>query len=64
MDNRSVNAKESPYEYLNSCKNFKRDVIKAAKELFYPESVIQRLEAATSKNELTRIMKNARLRDC
>lgn len=44
-------------------KFFKRNTVIAAKELRYPESYIQRIEAAKTEQEITRIMKEARLRD-
>ena len=40
--------------------NYKRTAIKTAKELFYHESVILRLQSATTENEIARIMKTAR----
>ena len=40
--------------------NYKRQTIKTAKELLYPQSVILRLQSATTESEITRIMKTAR----
>lgn len=40
--------------------NYKRTAIKTAKELFYPSSVILRLQYATTESEICRIMKTAR----
>ena len=42
--------------------NYKRTAIKTAKELFYPQSVILRLQSATTESEIARIMKTARER--
>ena len=41
-------------------KPVKRDYIKAAKELFYPASVIRKLEEAKTEYECDKIMSNAR----
>ena len=43
--------------------NYKRTAIKTARELFYPESVILRLQSATTENEICRIMRTAREQD-
>ena len=43
-----------------SMKQYKRHIISVAKQLGYKESVISRLENATSENEITRIMNMAR----
>ena len=40
--------------------NYKRNAIRTAKELFYPQSVILRLQSATTESEIARIMKTAR----
>ena len=40
--------------------NYKRTAIRAAKDLFYPQSVILRLQSATTENEICRIMRTAR----
>lgn len=40
--------------------NYKRTAIKTAKDLLYPQSVILRLQAATTVSEIARIMKTAR----
>ena len=40
--------------------NYKRQAITIAKQLFYPQSVILRLQSATTENEIARIMKTAR----
>ena len=40
--------------------NYKRQAIKIAKDLFYPQSVILRLQSATTESEICRIMKTAR----
>ena len=40
--------------------NYKRTAIKTAKDLFYPQSVILRLQSATTESEIARIMKTAR----
>ena len=42
--------------------NYKRTAIKTAKELFYPNSVILRLQSATTESEIARIMKTTRER--
>ena len=42
--------------------NYKRTAIKIARELFYPQSVILRLQSATTEIEITRIMRTARER--
>ena len=43
--------------------NYKRQAIKTAKELFYPNSVILRLQSATTESEIARIMKTARTQE-
>lgn len=43
-----------------STKQYKRHIISVAKQLGYKENVIVRLKAATSENEMTRIMNMAR----
>ena len=40
--------------------NDKRTAIRTAKDLFYPQSVILRLQSATTESEIARIMKTAR----
>ena len=40
--------------------NYKRRAITTAKDLLYPETVITRLEAATTEIEISRIMTQAR----
>ena len=40
--------------------NYKRTAIRTAKDLFYPQSVILRLQSATTENEICRIMRTAR----
>ena len=40
--------------------NYKRKAIRTAKDLFYPQSVILRLQSATTESEIARIMKTAR----
>ena len=40
--------------------NYKRTAIKTARELFYPQSVILRLQSATTESEIARIMRTAR----
>lgn len=40
--------------------NYKRKAIVTAKDLFYPQSVISRLQSATTESEIARIMKTAR----
>ena len=40
--------------------NYKRQAIATAKDLFYPQSVILRLQSATTESEIARIMKTAR----
>ena len=42
--------------------NYKRQAIAAAEDLFYPNSVILRLQSATTESEIARIMKTARER--
>lgn len=39
---------------------YRKDVLKAAKELMYDEEVIHKVENARSFSEITRIMKTAR----
>ena len=43
--------------------NYKRTAIKTARELYYPQSVILRLQSATTESEIARIMKTAREED-
>ena len=43
--------------------NYKRTAIKTAKDLFYPQSVILRLQSATTESEIARIMKTARTQE-
>ena len=40
--------------------NYKRTAIAIARDLYYPQSVILRLQSATTENEICRIMKTAR----
>lgn len=40
--------------------NYKQKAIAAAKQLYYAQSVIERLKAATTETEISRIMKTAR----
>ena len=40
--------------------NFKKEEKRIAKELFYPYSVMTKIENATSESEVIRIMKTAR----
>lgn len=40
--------------------NYKRIAIATAKDLYYPKSVILRLQSATTESEICRIMKTAR----
>ena len=40
--------------------NYKRIAIATAKDLYYPKSVILRLQSATTENEIARIMRTAR----
>ena len=40
--------------------NYKRTAIKTARELFYPQSVILRLQSAQTEIEICRIMRTAR----
>ena len=40
--------------------NYKRQAIRTAKDLFYPQSVILRLQSAETESEIARIMKTAR----
>lgn len=40
--------------------NYKRHAINAAKELYYPKSVISRLKSAETEKEIQQIMMNAR----
>lgn len=42
--------------------NYKRQAIRTARDLFYPEEVIQKLKTAQSVSEISRIMKTARER--
>lgn len=43
--------------------NYKRKAITAARQLFYPKSVILRLQSAQTESEIARIMKTARERE-
>ena len=43
--------------------NYKRIAIATAKDLFYPQSVILRLQSATTESEIARIMKTARTQE-
>ena len=43
--------------------NYKRIAITTAKDLFYPQSVILRLQSATTESEIARIMKTARTQE-
>ena len=43
--------------------NYKRQAIATAKDLFYPQSVILRLQSATTESEIARIMKTARTQE-
>ena len=43
--------------------NYKRTAIRTAKELLYPNSVILRLQSATTESEIARIMKTARTQE-
>ena len=43
--------------------NYKRTAIATAKDLFYPQSVILRLQSATTEIEIARIMKTARAQE-
>ena len=43
--------------------NYKRTAIKTARELFYPQSIILRLQSATTESESARIMKTARTQE-
>ena len=40
--------------------NYKRIAIATAKDLYYPKSVILRLQSATTESEICRIMRTAR----
>ena len=40
--------------------NYKRIAIATAKDLYYPKSVILRLQSATTESEIARIMRTAR----
>ena len=40
--------------------DYKRQAIATAKELYYPNSVISRLQSATTESEIARIMRTAR----
>ena len=39
---------------------YKRQAIAAARELYYPETIILRLNSATTDSEIARIMRTAR----
>ena len=43
--------------------NYKRTAIRTAKDLLYPQSVILRLQSATTESEIARIMKTARTQE-
>ena len=49
--------------YIHNDADYKKNAIQAAKELKYPPSVIQKIERAESDAEITRILKNARLKE-
>ena len=42
--------------------NYKRTAIVTAKDLLYPQSVILKLQSATTESEIARIMRTARER--
>ena len=42
--------------------DYKRQAIVIAKQLYYPQSVILRLQSATTESEIARIMKTTRER--
>ena len=42
--------------------DYKRQAIATAKDLYYPKSVILRLQSATTESEIARIMKTTRER--
>lgn len=44
----------------NKLNNYRRHIIKIAKELYYNDSVIEQLKNAKTENEMTRIMTTAR----
>ena len=46
----------------NSIKPYKKEALKAAKELRYPDSVKKDIENAKTEYEISRIMKNYRLK--
>lgn len=50
-------------EYVPSEEEYKKQAIRAAKELKYSPGVIQKIERAKSDAEITRILKNARLKE-
>lgn len=50
-------------EYEISFKLFQRDSVKAAKELYYGESVIKAIQKATTVDEISDIMRKARERE-
>lgn len=43
--------------------NYKRRAIRTARELHYPQTVISRLQSATTESEICRIMKTARTQE-
>lgn len=45
---------------FNNGTSYRKDAIKAARDLRYGDEVIEKLKAAESDSEITRIMKDAR----
>ena len=43
--------------------DMKRDAKKTAKQLYYPDDVLEKIDSAKDEYEISRILKNARLRD-
>lgn len=41
---------------------YKRDAITAARELYYPQQVINKIRIAETESEVSRIMRDARLK--
>ncbi len=46
----------------NNIKPYRKEALKAAKELRYPDSVKSAIENATTEYEISRILKNQRLK--
>ena len=54
---------ETVLNLKSSIKPYKKEALKAAKELRYPDSVKKDIENAKTEYEISRIMKNYRLKE-